>query len=441
MNYIYFKKEDWDQNRSAIESIIGIDSSNIYQAYAQAAQRMKFRFDNLPDNFVDNVINLLDFSPDADKQVLNKLGDQFGSSFFSDIQSYVAKGLTGTSFGGNLTLGNANVKLKNMELNAKQLVEIVAGFNKIQQQIESFSSGFKQLKSIVNTNTVGFLSNEDMDKTKVAYDRLVEFTSKYKNINSEDPLSGVEAIKKEILQLIGLVTGDLKGGLYEYADYIHSQILSSVDHEVGQAVIAVGASMTGTKSNVQQQSSHAFTAKSDNVITVLALTTNEQNKQIQVRIDLGISDKSYRKGKASGKSIAEGVRWDSVMQQGGLFESAFEYYYANLMYFQDTRIFQSKSLINKFLAAKAAIFLIAGIADGSVPQAYFVRYADKIVYIPNIFQNFAKTKRGGFGIRPGNSITIQDFIQTPKDEVSDAFERTRNSVNKLRQNIKFNATR
>ncbi len=454
-NYIYWKNQDWVRNKDALAQAANINTSQIYAAYianANALQRSLLGGKSLPDNFVDNVTKLLEFSPQADKMIKDELNLQIGDSFFTDIQKYVNSELTKTSLGKNLTVGNINVKLKQMELNSKQLAKIVAGFQKIQQKISQFNKGFLQLKNSLPNSTVGFLSGTEMKKTKVAYQALQSFLNKYGQ-NSEMPAQGVEKLKKEILRLIGLITGDLKGGLYEYADYIHSQVLAAIKTPIQQfvqqsagSVIVSGGMLTGTSKSTAEgkgEKIHDFISKADNVVILTAI----DNNNFLVNINLGISDKSYKEGKADRKNIAEGVTWPSVMDastmagMSSLTETAFQYYYANLMYFSDSDITKPKSLVNRFLAAKASSFLIAGISKGSIQQAYFVRYGDSIVFIPNMLRKIAQDKRVGFGIVPINKRKKQVFVQTPDDELSDAYSRTKTSMGNLRNTIKFNAIR
>ena len=111
------------------------------------------------------------------------------------------------------------------------------------------------------------------------------------------------------------------------------------------------------------------------------------------------------------------------------------------MYFSDSDISKPKSLVNRFLAAKASAFLISGVSNGSIPQAYFVRYGDSIVFVPNMLRKIAQDKKMGFGIYPTNKRKKQVFVQTPEDELSDAYSRTKTSMGNLRNAIKFNAIR
>lgn len=454
-NYIYWKNQDWTRNKSALAQAANINTNQIYAAYNANANALQHSFlggRDLPDDFVDNVIKLLDFSPEADRVIKDELDAKIGDSFFSDIQNYVNSELTKTVLGKNLTVGNINVKLKQMELNAKQLTKIVAGFQKIQKKISQFSKGFIQLQKNLPNSTVGFLSSAEMKKTKVAYQALQSFLNKYGQ-NPQTPVQSVEKLKKEILRLIGLIVGDLKGGLYEYADYIHNQALMAIKTPIqqfvqqsGGNVIVSGGLLTGTsKSTTEKEGEkiHDFVSKADNVV----ILTTIDNNGFLVNINLGISDKSYKEGKADRKSIAEGVSWSSVMNAptgaglSSLTETAFQYYYANLMYFSDSDISKPKSLVNRFLAAKASAFLISGVSNGSIPQAYFVRYGDSIVFVPNMLRKIAQDKRMGFGIYPTNKRKKQVFVQTPEDELSDAYTRTKTSMGNLRNTIKFNAIR
>jgi len=70
--------------------------------------------------------------------------------------------------------------------------------------------------------------------------------------------------------------------------------------------------LTGTSKSTAEgkgEKIHDFISKADNVVILTAI----DNNNFLVNINLGISDKSYKEGKADRKNIAEGVTWPSVM--------------------------------------------------------------------------------------------------------------------------------
>ena len=96
------------------------------------------------------------------------------------------------------------------------------------------------------------------------------------------------------------------------------------------------------------------------------------------------------------------------------------------------------NILNNYLAAKASSFIISGISGiENAPQAIFIRYANKIVYVPSLL----KQKKFRLKINPIGSVSNDYVNPDNKPNMIDAYARTKNTMAKLRTGITFNAYR
>ena len=306
-NYIYFKNNSWLANKATLMNQIG--SMNISDAYNQNAARLEANMNigNLPNNFIDEVIKLLDFN-----QTQSDFLEEQQNNFFKEIENFISK-MSQEKLFGDVTIGVANIKLKESVLDAKQVESVVKNFQKILETIDKFDEGFRDLGKF----DISFLDKPGMEKTKIAYNEILKFTK------SDHPLTEGKKLSKEIVRLIGLLLGDLKGGLLEFADYIHSYAISTIHKEISDAIVKIkDAQLTGTqdipvpKELEKALGQKVFRSKADNIITV-----GYDKDEVHIELNFGISDKSYKSSKASGKSLAQGVKWQALFHEA---------YYLNL---------------------------------------------------------------------------------------------------------------
>ena len=197
-----------------------------------------------------------------------------------------------------------------------------------------------------------------------------------------------------------------------FASKTHSHVVS--DLISGTLSVSMGGTgATNVSADMAKQlGQSSFVNKSDNFVTVRC-TQNSMT----IEVDLGISDKSYSKGKAHGKTLASGISWTPTMALGGtnLSESAFEYYYANMIVHEANALQQANAL-NNYLGAKASAFIISGVEGGDKAQAYFIRYANKLVYVPDMLRKMA-SKNKGLTVKPVSTSIKNEFIQKSKNKL------------------------
>lgn len=425
-NYIYYRNNSWANNRATLLSQLAVSNQDISEAYKANAKRLEANLNigNLPDNFVEEVIKLLDFN---EKQ--QTLLQQKQQKFFEDIQNFVGTELSKTILTSGISVGTANIQLRKTILTADQVNEIAKKLQEILDRIDKFDRGFQDMMN----SEVSFLSVEAMKKTKQAYDEIKSFTM---NPTVEGP-----NLSKELSRLIGLLLGDLKGGLLEYADYIHNHAVAIATQSVVDAVAQIkNVQLTGIQDTIINDKKLAealgqsvFRNKADNLVTI------EWGKN-GMQITFGISDKSYKSGKARGKSLAAGIKWQALFHEAGLSESSFEYYYANMMVHERAILNNQDNILNKYLAAKASGFILSGIAGGTTPQAMFIRYANKIVYVPSLLRQIAENGKG-FRLAPSGTVDNAFVNKNNGPNVQDAYARTRSTISKLRRGIAFNTYR
>lgn len=433
-NYIYYHSNDWMTNKPILRNNLG--DLNITQAYIDNAKKIEnnmLKGKDIPENFVSNVLSVLEMK--KSKKEYKAASDI--EKLFSDLASFVSTGLNQTILYGNTKIGQV-AGGKELKFNADQLSILITNLQQIKNEIDKFDEGFQNL----GVGEVSMISAIGMEKTAVAYKQLDSLIKKYKGGSIDDFESNYETLIKEIKQVCGSLVGDLKGGMLEWGDYIHSKVLMTIQNEVKNAVIQINqASLAGTdltyiadESLQLKLGQSRFVSKSDNIIN---LTYSENG--LSFTLDLGISDKSYLKSKGSGKSLADGISWQATMAEANLTDSAFEYYYANLLIHEKETITGSDEL-SAYLAAKASAFIISGVSGGDNTQAFFIRYGNKLVYIPNLLREVSKAKKR-FAIKPTSKSIKNTFVETVADVETDSYARTRNTLNNLRRGVKFNATR
>ena len=429
-NYIYYRNNSWVNNRATLLSQLAVNNQDISEAYKANAQRLEANLNigTLPDNFVEEVIKLLDFN-EKQQTVLQ----QEQQKFFEDIQNFVGTELSKTMLIGGISVGTANVQLQRIisivNQDQTKVNEIAKRLQEILVRIDEFDRGFQDIAN----SEVSFLSVEAMKKTKKAYDEIKSFTM--------NPTAKGPELSKTLSRLIGLLLGDLKGGLLEYADYIHNHAVAVATQSVVDAVAQIkNVQLTGVQDTIIKDEKLAaalgqsvFRNKADNLVTI-------EWGANAIQIAFGISDKSYTSGKARGKSLAAGVRWQALFHEAGLSESAFEYYYANMMVHERAILNNPNNILNKYLAAKASSFILSGIAGGTTPQAMFIRYANKIVYAPSLLRKIAENGKG-FRLTPSGTVDNTFVNQNNGPNAQDAYARTRSTISKLRSGIAFNAYR
>lgn len=435
LNYIYYKANDWKKNKSFMYSQIG--NMNISEAYYENAKRLESNL-NIPnviktDNFVKNVQSVLEIRKTKKDKIFL---EQELQKIFIELTNFVQKDVAKTSLGTGLTVGKIGGGTK-LDSSIK-FSEVLAGFQKIKNNFDKFDSSFQNL----GLSTVSIINQTGMEKTAAAYEQLNSFLKKYGGIDNFD--NSMEQVYREIQKVCGALVGDFKGGLLEFGDYMYLKALSAVDTSINDAIINIqnpslsGANMSFIPSEMAKQlNQYSFVNKSDNHVKII-YTENS----ITFEVDLGISDKSYTQGRAHGKNLATGISWIPTMGVGsnGLTETAFEYYYANLL-IHESSFLQQNNNINQYLAAKASAFIISGIENASVPQAYFIRYANKIVYVPNLLRDMAMNKKKGLTIKPTIQKINNKFIDDKNaTSIEDAYARTKNTIQAIRKNIKFNGS-
>jgi hypothetical protein len=437
-SYIYYKNADWQSNRAFLYNQLG--SLDIVQAYNDNAKKLEATLangQNIPEDFVKNVQSVLEVR--SSKKDLETSSDV--EKIFNELVNFVKTDLNKTILYGNLTVGRVGGGYDTSIIKDMQsLNKVIDSFKKIKNTFDNFDSSFQEN----GYSDVSIVSAEGMNKTKIAYDQLDNFIKNYGGISNIDV--GWDKIQKDIKTVCGSLVGDFKGGLLEFGDYIHSKALIGIEQAVGDAIIKINsASLSGTKATLILDKEFAdaklggqrkFVNKSDNVVN-LTYTENDMS----ITVDLGISDKSYIKSRGRGKTLADQISWQPLMTEGGLTNSSFEYYYANAYLHGISE--KEQNDLDRYLAAKASAFIISGISGGDQTQAYFIRYADTLVYVPTFLRQIATNIKGSLIVKPNKALKEKDnvFIQTKASEVEDAYIRTKNTLSKLRQNVKFTGAR
>lgn len=437
-NYIYYKNQDWNpEGKSKMRESLG--EFNISQAYQDAANKLESNIlantglDHIPDNFSKNVTSVLNMR--KKKKELANVSDI--EKIFDEITRFVDTELNKTILYGNTTIGRIGGGLGEAPKNMDDISNMIKGLRKISDAIQQYDIDLQNM----SPNVISIFSAESMSKTLAAYNILQETLSKYGNMDNTEV--SFDKAWDDLKRTCGSLVGDLKGGLLEWASLVRAQIIQNVQQAVNDAVIeitsasAAGTSVTFIKDETEQKrlGQSQFVSKSDNIISL-----DYSEDGIKFSLDLGISEKSYRESRGKTKTLAEGISWQATMAEAGMSE-LFEFYYANLLVHEKESL-TGHDEASAYLAAKAAAFIISGVSGGDQTQAYFIRYADKIVYIPDLLRKIGNSKKI-FAIKPKGNIpdVHNEFIQTPADEITDAYIRTRNMMSKIRQGIKFNAMR
>lgn len=438
-NYIFYQNIHWDPD-GGMSMRAALGEFNIVQAYQQAASKLESNIlagtglERVPDNFAKNVTQVLTMR--KKKKELKNSNDV--EKLFDEITRFISTTLNKTILYGTTTVGRVGGGLGQAPKNMDEISAMVSSLRKISDAIAQYDVDLQK----VSTSNVSIFSAESMSKTLAAYKILQDTINKYGSMDNFE--NGFDNVWTDLKKVCGSLVGDLKGGLEEWAGLIHSQVLQQVQQKVNEAVIEIqSASASGTKSTFipskekqERLGQSKFVSKSDNIIGL-----DYQENSINFYLNLGISEKSYIESKGKTKSLADGISWQATMAEADLLNELFEFYYANLLVHEPGNL-TGYDEASAYLAAKAAAFIISGVSGGDQTQAYFIRYADKVEYIPDLLRKIG-TSNKIFAIKPTKkSINIkQEFVQTPADEITDAFIRTRNMIAKIRQSIKFNATR
>lgn len=267
--------------------------------------------------------------------------------------------------------------------------------------------------------------------------------------------AGDTSIEKAVSQLSADIT-KAKGGMGEIAQAMFDKGFS--DALKKQGVAGVEIEFTGElKSYVDTADKRwdtisatsrslksrygGFRAKSDYVKTLFEI--DESGNYVKMGV-IGKSSKSYPSTKASGAALVANSPWANVFTFADLIDTKFEYYYANSAIFEPSVVQSNTSILNRYLAAKAATFITTGpLGVAGLTPAIFLQYTDKAIYLPDVYKEIAK------GTSPELKISATKFPNktdnafvdvkkkgkdTPEDA---AYRRSKKLLSKLRSGVKF----
>lgn len=447
-NYIALRKDTWERNQYTVAKI-NLTRDGINEQYRKNAARLRGNMglqgsESEVNKIIKDMKTLLSFKTESKNDVEIEL-----AKFGQEISEFVGDTVKNTMATDSLTMGQLSSKLVAKGVNsyapaAEELATLLKGLSSIRDEVSRLDATLGSLaKDSGLTGEVSFLKADSVKSGQEAYRKLNDFILKYTKMKQISPAMG-PAFKEEMNSLFGSLMGSLKGELLEYTEYMYTSALAELSKTVNEEIMKIeGATHTGPLDTFIKDGSAfggqtQFVSKSDNIVKI-----SFGPKEARVVIDVGISDKSYAKENAVGRSVANGVSWDATFQSAGLRDQTFEWYYANLMRHEFDSVSKSSNIYNKYLAAAASSFLISGVENGSMAQAYFVRYADGIYFVPDLLEEIASNRKNAiFKLSPADkgSKEAQEYIGTKRDW-NQAYSRAINTLNSYRRHVKFNVDR
>lgn len=429
--YIYLNRQDFFDTGYPEKLTL-----NVAAAYRKSADKLERGFfgdikQEQIQIIIEDMKKLLDLN---NSEINNQLDTNFNSAI-KQLTDFVST-ITDRILYGNITMGQVAGGGGETKLSAEEVSQSLQTLQKVMQEIQDIDLAFQNVNQGQGFFAIG---QQQLKKSFNAYKKI---DTMLKQNHSKKSLKNMtQEIKKATNNLIGNIRGDL----LEFADYMHnmavSEALSAVENAVSNlsnvSLSGVGRTkiygQEGQLLTSQEMKSKfgqtSFANKSDNLVTY-----NYNKDGINLLINFGISDKAIPSDSKK-VSLADSISWQSLFLNGDFSEDPFfETCYANLV-IHDPNSVTGSSIYSQYLAAKAAGFLFAGIKGGNVSQALFIRYADKLYYLPDYIRNLGEKKYINLRIKkPENKE------KNPENgpNWTDAYARSRNTLTNLRKR-KFEA--
>ena len=450
--YIHLKKKSFIESSFKKDSMGAYTTKAIRQNYEQAAKDLEDR-------------GISQFGDNVSKQEAEDILEEYKSLFikkqqedaFKKIEVSLAKTVNSFTYGDNQKLTGkkqtAGGVLNDIASYLNALNDLIAEYNKIDEALLGYLNSKKgnDEKELVPPKEGLFsLSKAETGRGAKAFENIVNLrdTIKRQGGAALNNKSIVEAIEKQMPGWLNILKGDVEEGI----DALVAETMFNFTKELKNELKGV-ATITGEDKILMDEGRArdfirkfgpaakdfnagytGFTAKTDFVTAFY----DKNGKEMGL---VGNSIKSYRMKKGKNVTLS-GTTVLNATAVTDLIETPFDYLYLNNLVHNSGKMFNaagSSNILNRYLASKLSIFILAGYAGKAAVVPMFLTYLNKILYLPDILKQGALKRNAVelFITVHGNKSEIEsanklvEVENTSDDE--DAMTRSKKAVSALRK--------
>ena len=428
LQYVYYRQEDWESKGLAKYKNLLITDQDIQQAYIEAGQRLRgnllnggFSQSEFDAIMVNDIQHFLNLPPKAAYNSLDETFQELMGDFIKEVNSITRKKV----------VGNININAAYFAGDEK-FKSIVDSAEKVNEALGNFKAIYDEFKKI-NDKLIE-VGGADYDIfTLTSKDAAASFSALQSLKNIKEAVKGKSVSEQAamIRSLCGNLRSNLIGGFSEVLRAVLLRAQATAEETITSSVIK-DANVTITKKIQTTGTSGQISAfgrtyapKSDNRVAV-----RMTGEGLNVNIEFGISEKAT---KYSNKAhILSDMYWEALFVAVQLLDTPTEYLIMNM---EEHGTKDQAELYLSYLAAKTADIAFAGVG-GFSNQAAFIRFQNKIFYLPDYLESMGKRKR---------SRRLKATLSQPKNEpvgdpennpnIQDAYSRSRNIVAKFRRSM------
>lgn len=445
--YIHLKKTSYIKDRKGTLPT----SSLIFANYMEQASFLENEaFKNFKTNNPEKIKTVMD----AQKEVMEKMENE---KAFQEIGKILSETLLQVEIGGKGVGGISGVEKMKKALDdtadfLNGVNEIVELFNKVDYLLLQFLDKENTTTMDINKGNLFVLSDPGVKEARLHFEKIYEVKKQLENGAGADSILGItKSLAADINKAKGgvqeIVSAMIAKALYTdlFAELKSDSIMTVETMGEEKMYIDRADSRWDTISKISRSKTSTyggFRSKSDTVHVIYDVDANGNSAEIGF---VGNSIKSYKYETAIGKSIVDSSPWANVFTFADLVGTYFEYNYANMLIHEQTRVNESSKMMNRYLASRAASFMISGVTGigkggaGSAP-ALFMTYSNKVMYIPDILRDIAAKKSPEFKLSTSAVPTLDNTPVRATSRTSPeiaAYKRSKKLMAKIRRSVKF----
>ena len=450
--YVHLKKESFIESSFRKDSMGAYSTKVIRQNYEQAAKSLEDR-------------GISQFGNNVSRQEVNAILKEYKNLFiqkqqeevFKKIEVSLAKTVNSFKYGNNQKLTGkkqtAGGVLNDIAGYLNALNDLIAEYNKIDEALLGYLNskrGDDQKALEAPKDGLFSLSKAETGRGAKAFENIVKLRDTIKSqggaaLNNK---SIVEAIEKQMPGWLNILKGDVEEGIDAHVAETMFNFSKELKNELKGVATITGEDKIlmdegrarkfireyGPVAKEFNAGYTGFTAKTDFVTAF----SDKDGKEMGI---VGNSIKSYRMKKGKNVTLS-GTTVLNATAVTDLIETPFDYLYLNSLVHDNDKIFNaagSSNILNRYLASKLSIFILAGYTGKAATVPLFLTYLNKILYLPDVLKQgaleenavelFITVHGSKEDVKSANKIVEED--NTSDDE--DAMTRSRKAVSTLRK--------